>query len=324
MHWIWRIIIPFFIKNKKINNLRNYTIFNIIVKIQNKIKMPVHPISFSVPAENIVDHVPQKEKMVAGCHYDSRAFHDENEYFKEYQRSLFGNTKCKAGWDCNRHYEILANGCIPNFENMDKIPRNTMVDFPKDIVKRGMKLTSLDRAEYEPIVKELLDYTRENLTTEARVKYILSKLGKKVEDVKNVLYLGDSVHGDYLRCTILHGFKKIFKEKCVDMIRVPHIYDSYPPEIRHQIHGFGFSYAFRIPAEYDIKCDRMNIGERIASHDFDVIIYGSIHRGLPLLDHVLKTYKEDEIAFLCGEDFHECPFLRNGLADKHHLFIREL
>lgn len=289
--------------------------------------MPVHPISFSVPAENIVDHVPLKEKVVAGCQYDSRAFRDEKAYFQEYQRSLFGNTKCKAGWDCNRHYEILANGCIPYFEKMEDLPKNTMVDFPKDIVRRGMALWRGEempsREEYEPIIQELLDYTRQHLTTEARVKYILSKLGKTVEDVKSVLYLGDSVHGDYLRCTVLHGFKKIFREKCVDMIRVPHIYDSYPSEIRHEVHGFGFSYAFRIPSEYDIRCDRTNLGERIANREFDVIVYGSVHRGLPMLDHVLRHYRENEIAFLCGEDFHKCHFLQNGLADKYHLFLRE-
>ncbi len=286
--------------------------------------MPIHPISFSVPSENILDHVPEKAKMIAGCQYDSRAFTNEKEYFEEYQRSLFGNTKCKAGWDCNRHYEILANGCIPYFENMDGIPPNTMVDFPKDIVRRGMALSSLDREQYEPIIKELLDYTRENLTTEARARYILSKLGKKAEDVRSVLYLSESVHGDYLRCTVLHGFKKLFKEKCVDCIRVPHIYDSYPPEIRNEVHGFGFSYAFRVPSEYDIKCNRMFIGERIAAHEFDVVVFGSLHRGMPLLEWVLRYYKEDEIAFLCGEDFHRCPMIDNGIGDKYHVFIREL
>lgn len=286
--------------------------------------MPVHPISFCVPAENIVDEVPMKEKMVAGCQYDSRAFRDEKEYFKEYQRSLFGNTKCKAGWDCNRHYEILANGCIPYFEKMDDIPPKTMVDFPKELVRRGMQLNSLDREQYEPVIRDLLAYTRENLTTEARAKYILRALGKKVEDVKSVLYLGDSIHGDYLRCTVLHGFKMLFKEKCVDMVRVPHIYDSYPSEIRHQIHGFGFSYAFRVPSEYDTKCDRMNLGERIMNHEFDVIIYGSIHRGLPMSDLVLNYYKENEIAFLCGEDFHQCQYVQSGLGNKYHVFVREL
>lgn len=288
--------------------------------------MPVHPISFSVPAENIVQEVPEKDKMIAGCQYDTQQFKNEQDYFKEYQRSLFGNTKCKAGWDCNRHYEILANGCIPYFEDMDNIPPRTLVDFPKDIVRRGMKLTSLNREEYEPIIKELLEYTREHLTTEARAKYILATLGKRVEDVKSVLYLSDSVHGDYLRCTVLHGFKKLFKEKCVDMIRVPHIYDSYPPELRKEVYGYGFSYAYRIPAEYDIKCDRTwkTLENRILQHEFDVVIFGSIHRGMPFASLVLHAYQPNEIAFLCGEDFHDCEYMRSNLVDKYHLFVREL
>jgi hypothetical protein len=286
--------------------------------------MPIHPISFCIPAENIIDHVPEKIKIVAGCQYNSRSFTNEKEYFEEYQRSLFGNTKCKAGWDCLRHYEILANGCIPYFENMDSIPPKIMVDFPKDIVRRGMQLTSLNREEYEPIIKELLDYTRENLTTEARAKYIITTLGKKVEDIKSVLYLSGSDFGDYLRCTVLHGFKTMFKEKCVDYIRLPHIYNSYPHPIRNEVFSFGFSYAFRLPAEYDIHCNRTCIEERIASHEFDIIIFGSLHRGMPFLELVDKYYKEDEIAFLCGEDFHLCSMITNGMAEKYHIFIREL
>jgi hypothetical protein len=286
--------------------------------------MPVHPISFCIPSENIVEDVPAKEKMIAASGYNSRTFKDENEYFQEYQRSLFGHTKKKAGWDCLRHYEILANGCIPYFENLDSIPPNTMVDFPKDLVRRGMQLDSLDREKYEPIIRELLDYTRKNLTTEARARYIIEKLGKRVEDIKSVLYISDSSYGDYLRCTVLHGFKKLFKERCVDLIRVTHIYDNYPKEIRHQVWPSSFSFTFRIPEEYDLKCDRMNVAERIINHDFDLIIYGSVHRGTTALGLVLNHYKEDEIAFLCGEDEHHCEYIRNDIGKKYHLFVREL
>lgn len=286
--------------------------------------MPIHPISFCIPAENIVTDVPQKDKLVADTQYNSRAFKNEQEYYKEYQRSIYGHTKKKAGWDCLRHYEILANGCIPYFEDLDNLPPKTMADFPRDLVKRGMKLSSYDRNAYEPIITELLDYTRQHLTTEARVKYIINTLGKRVEDVKSVLYISDSVYGDYLRCSLLHGFKKIFKEKCVDMIRVPHIYDNYPPEIRHQIWPSSFTYAFRVPAEYDIKCDRMHIAEHIINHDYDLVVFGSIHRGLTFSQLVLDHYKENEIAFICGEDIHDCPFMKDKLSEKYHIFVREL
>lgn len=285
--------------------------------------MPIHTISFSVPAENIVDHVPEKEKMVADCQYNSRAFLVEEDYFAEYKRSLFGNTKKKAGWDCLRHYEILANGCIPYFENIDDIPPKTMADFPRDIVKRGMMLKDLNRDEYVPIIEELLDYTRKNLTTEARARYILRILGKRPDDIKSVLFLGGSNFPDYLRCNVLHGFKMLYGEKCVDYVRIPHMYDSYPSSIRNDLFSHGFTYAFRVPAIHDIMCDRSNIEDRIRKHEFDIVVYGSIHRGMPFLETVLQHYKHDELAFMCGEDIGTCNFSHDGLASLYHLFVRE-
>jgi hypothetical protein len=29
----------------------------------------------------------------------------------------------KGGWDCLRHYEIIGNGCMPYFENIEKCPK---------------------------------------------------------------------------------------------------------------------------------------------------------------------------------------------------------
>ena len=49
----------------------------------------------------------------------------EVEYNKMYQDSRFALTKKKGGWDCLRHYEILMNGCIPLFENLDKLEYST-------------------------------------------------------------------------------------------------------------------------------------------------------------------------------------------------------
>ncbi len=79
----------------------------------------INPISFSIPAEKIVQDVPVKTKMYATVIpgvASTYKFHTEELYYKDYQTSCFAITKKKAGWDCLRHYEILANGCIPLFE----------------------------------------------------------------------------------------------------------------------------------------------------------------------------------------------------------------
>ena len=38
-----------------------------------------------------------------------------------------------------RHYEILACGCIPIFENLENCPEKTMFNFPKEIIKETNK-----------------------------------------------------------------------------------------------------------------------------------------------------------------------------------------
>lgn len=132
----------------------------------------VKPISFSVPSEHVVASVPEKTKLFAGINpgFDKAyTFDKEQDYYDEYRRSLYGKTRKKAGFDCLRHYEILANGCMPIFEGIEDVPDTAMTSFPKQIVKNVTKLVEdnpeSELANYKEVMYELLDYTRENLTT---------------------------------------------------------------------------------------------------------------------------------------------------------------
>jgi hypothetical protein len=60
-------------------------------------------------------------------------YNSEKDYYADYSQARFGVTLKKAGWDCMRHYEILANGCIPFFIDIEKCPINTMKLCPKDL-----------------------------------------------------------------------------------------------------------------------------------------------------------------------------------------------
>lgn len=59
-----------------------------------------------------------------------KRFEDEREYYKQYSKALFGYTMKKAGWDCMRHYEILAAGALPYFENIEEKPETIMKSWP--------------------------------------------------------------------------------------------------------------------------------------------------------------------------------------------------
>ena len=94
----------------------------------------VRPISFSIPEEKIVTHLPEKTKdfpfHIVDAEISNRlnrkqngyVFTEESDYYKDLQSSKFGITTKRAGWDCMRHYEIAANGTVICFKDLDKKP----------------------------------------------------------------------------------------------------------------------------------------------------------------------------------------------------------
>jgi hypothetical protein len=142
------------------------------------------PISFSMPPENIIDEVPKLKKktissLIPGIRETYR-YSDQFSYFEEYQKSRYAITYKKGGWDCFRHYEILANGCIPIFPDLVTCPELTMFSFPKELileVNSKLLMSDLNEEEYNHYSKKLLEYTKENLTTLKMVNYILETIG---------------------------------------------------------------------------------------------------------------------------------------------------
>lgn len=138
------------------------------------------PISFAIPSTLVVGSLPVKTQsfagVVPGSPGDHTAYrHDtEDSYYADYQRSLFGRTKKKGGWDCLRHYEILMNGCIPYFEDLENCPSLTLTTFPKDTVIRLMELGAVDSNNvHADDILPLLDWTKRRCTTTALAQYVL-------------------------------------------------------------------------------------------------------------------------------------------------------
>ena len=199
----------------------------------------LHPITFSIPKEKICENHNVKTKILSNLipgDTSTYIYNTEEEYYNEYKQSYFAITKKKAGWDCMRHYEILANGCIPYFINIEECPVNTMYLLPKELLieanilydnkfknKNIDEITKEEINEYNILQKKLLEYTIQNLTTDKIAEYILNKTN--FENVSKILYLSSDTNPDYLRCVTLHGFKTIFGNKCHDSHKIPHIYN---------------------------------------------------------------------------------------------------
>ena len=94
-------------------------------------------ISFSIPEQKVWQgdvslktkdfpkHIVDPE--VAGNVSDGSeeyVFSSEAEYYNDLRMSRFGITTKRAGWDCLRHYELAANGCVLCFRDLDLKPSN--------------------------------------------------------------------------------------------------------------------------------------------------------------------------------------------------------
>ena len=176
------------------------------------------PISFAVPKEKILKNINEKPTnllapLIPGK-LNTYIYEDEKTYYNMYANSIFGITNKKLGWDSLRHYEILMNGCIPLFLNIENCPKLTLTTLPKDrlldiynnfhrilqlyspfkiykkkflsikkifsyipnVFKNKSAPTFLkNNSKVLEIKNELLNYTHQRLTTESLAKYVLSK-----------------------------------------------------------------------------------------------------------------------------------------------------
>jgi len=136
------------------------------------------PISFRIPASSLPlltlgkRYVPQKTTLLAPCdprYRPSYVFRNQADYYRQYQSAFFAATTKKGGWDCLRHYEILANHCLPYFPDISCKPTLTMSDYPIRLQMQANKLFESAvlsprplganfRDEYTILLHSFLDY----------------------------------------------------------------------------------------------------------------------------------------------------------------------
>jgi hypothetical protein len=298
----------------------------------------LHPITFSIPETKIINEISKKTKILSSLIpgvLSTYIYDNEVDYYDEYRKSFFATTIKKSGWDCLRHYEIMANGCIPYFPNIENCPVNTMALLPKNLIIEGNKLyekyknrniNELLNDEFNEctaLAQKFIDYTRVNLTTNKITEYILNKSNNKT--AKKILFLSGGSEPDYLRCLTLHGFKTIFGESCHEYPIIKHLYKMNNYNYSN-LYGKGITYTNLL--ERNLHNDNFDktIKEDIINKKYDLIVYGSYHRGTPFFDLVTKYYDPSKVIFLCGQDIGDCchdshiELLNKGF----NVFVREL
>jgi hypothetical protein len=148
----------------------------------------VYPVSFAFPREKILNTGTPKQKLIAGAKpvtSGQYTFTVEADYYQDYAVSYFGETQKKGGWDCMRHYEIMAAGCVPWFKDIAQCPEQICTTLPKTellavcalIDQHGLDWFQ-DTSTGEIVYKELQDRVYQhflaNCTTEHLANYILN------------------------------------------------------------------------------------------------------------------------------------------------------
>ena len=150
----------------------------------------VHPISFSFPKQKIIDRtditknkIMSGAKPIPGSDQTKYTFDNETDYYRDYAGSYFGETMQKGGWDCQRHYEIMASGAVPIFHGIEQCPPRTCASLPKDLLLAVNALVAEHGVEwfttepgltvYTELQRQIFEHFLNNCTSEATAKYVL-------------------------------------------------------------------------------------------------------------------------------------------------------
>jgi len=172
------------------------------------------PISFGFPEEKIRQDNPSKNNIFAplipvnqsidSSYMSTYIYNTEEDYYNMYGRSMFGLTSKKGGVDTMRHYEIVANKCLPYFIDIENCPKNTLFNWPKDLLSdiKNLAYVNTKNREYDgqkilphcgviekdnightseafsstlynEYSEKLMDHFRNKLTTKAMAQYLI-------------------------------------------------------------------------------------------------------------------------------------------------------
>lgn len=301
----------------------------------------IFPLSYCIPDECITSNenaLVNKHIIIAdlipGEPYTYRYGHDqEDEYNQSYQESRFAITHKKGGWDCLRHYEIMANGCIPIFKNLQNCPPLTLTTFPKELVmESNRELLPWKKeytAKYNDYCTKMLQHVREHCSTSATTRYFLSIMNKlNSNEIKKVLLIVGNCGINYTRETFWIGLKRYIQSiggVATEYPGMDFMYDDYTGS-KKELYGNGFTYSSRLNRQKDKPITHESIIDGILKKDWDLIIYGKVgpdelwegsHPNMPLWDHVYKRYGKHEIVFLYGGD--ECIDITYENRYKQHI-----
>lgn len=181
-----------------------------------------------------------------------------------YASCYYAVTMKKSGWDCMRHYEIIAAGCIPYFLEIDDIPVGTMHTFPRALVKEAMHLpgvpdqhtlkrdidekrtprlnmTLFDVKKYEALREKLLSHFQHQMLTKSIVPHLNLPKFCKIIALLSTASMIDYMHA-CLCISLLENGHIIHSTTSFD-----YLFEDATDDLTSRQHGKGFTISRSLP-----------------------------------------------------------------------------
>jgi hypothetical protein len=252
-------------------------------------------------------------------------YRNELDYRRSYEDSWKARTMKKAGWDCNRHVEIMAAGCIPVFTNTKLIPSSIMTFYPKKLfafVEDNQQETNIFKLA---IIRHfIIDWASKFLKFKSIVKYManVTEISLTTNGTR-FAYLDDHLPNepDYLSSVILGGLVENLGIESVDIFYpAPYLSMNGPWHLKSggKIYGQGFGNSHYLPVYTPRSFDDMY--RDLKDGKYAGVAYGCFTRTQVHYQEVVKIYKRNQIwVGACNDEPRTAPFDHLSTS-----FIREL
>ena len=281
------------------------------------------PISFSYPGNpmSINSHPTQiVADIVPGFPY---SFDDELSYMGAYHQAYMGLTKRKAGWDCFRHVEILAAGCIPLMPDVASIPTFSMVHYPKSAMAQAAKHMRHGGGIPNPDARRAFrKHFEVNLTSVSMARYLLRAAG--LSNAQRILFVDAALPqaADYQSVVTLLGLKQLRGSECHVRHPVEYVY-SDTQERTSQLYGRGFGYTRLLAPE--LRSSTEHDGTSPNPADFDALVVGSVSRNSKQARALLQQFAPERTVWIHGEDTPPTLDQTRSMKDTGaHIFVRSI
>lgn len=259
------------------------------------------PVSFGVmvPSELPISITKSNfiSPIIPGLPY---SFDDASDYYSTYNKSWWGITHKKGGWDCLRHIEIIDSGAVPLMYDAWKIPEGAMFFYPKKLMSDLYQIFKKQTFTVDiKVLEYLATWKNEFLTSEAIIRNSLSAIVNH-QSIDRVLFIDPDLNRkpDYLSLMVIYGLERLFPNKVDIYSEAPeYIFDDYAKKT-DSLYGKGFGFTKGVPSVQRSVVPEADCEWR----KYSLIIVGHGLRNIDLLEQLKGSIKREQLMIFEGGD----------------------